>query len=130
MGLRRFLNADLFLADLRELGRTPVAVISSGCKSFLDIPRTLEFLETEGVGVATFADGRNGNIDFPAFFTRDSGIKAPLVVQDEKEAAGMICESPFAGIIPDYCTNLPLMSTYVSVYSLLLLQPVTNINLL
>src|SRR6201999_1363675 len=38
-------------ADLTELGRTPVAVISSGCKSFLDIPRTLEYLETQGVGV-------------------------------------------------------------------------------
>ena len=81
------------LADLRELGRTPVAVISSGCKSFLDIPRTLEFLETEGVGVATFADGRAGNIDFPAFFTRDSGVKSPQVVRDEVEAASMICKS-------------------------------------
>ncbi|KAI4216964.1 MAG: hypothetical protein LQ351_000913 [Letrouitia transgressa] len=38
-------------ADLTELGRTPVAVISSGCKSFLDISRTLEYLETQGVGV-------------------------------------------------------------------------------
>lgn len=36
-------------ADLTELGRTPVAVISSGCKSFLDIPRTLEYLETQGL---------------------------------------------------------------------------------
>lgn len=89
----RTLRADLYLADLRELGRTPVAVISSGCKSFLDIPRTLEFLETEGVGVATFADGRTGDIDFPAFFTRDSGVKSPQVVHDEKEAARMICKS-------------------------------------
>jgi pseudouridine-5'-phosphate glycosidase len=53
----------------------------------------LEFLETEGVGVATFADGRDEDIDFPAFFTRDSGIKTPRVVQDEKEAARMICKS-------------------------------------
>ena len=69
-----------------------MAVISSGCKSFLDIPRTLEVLETEGVGVATFADGRDGKIDFPAFYTRDSGIKSPQAVRDEKEAAGMICK--------------------------------------
>lgn len=84
-------------ADLTELGRTPVAVISSGCKSFLDIPRTLEYLETQGAGVFTFADGRTGDIDFPAFYTRDSGIKSPMVVQNEKEAAAMICrlESPF-----------------------------------
>jgi pseudouridine-5'-phosphate glycosidase/pseudouridine kinase len=77
-------------ADLMELGRTPVAVISSGCKSFLDIPRTLEYLETQGVCVATFADGRTGDIDLPAFWTRDSGVKSPFVVKDEKEAAAMI----------------------------------------
>ncbi len=78
-------------ADLTELGRTPVTVISSGCKSFLDIPRTLEYLETQGVSVATFADGRTGDIDLPAFWTRDSGIRSPSVVQDEKEAAAVIC---------------------------------------
>jgi len=82
-------------ADLTELGRTPVAVISSGCKSFLDIPRTLEYLETQGVGVFTFADGRSGNIDYPAFFTRESGVQSPLVVQDEKEAAAVIYSQLF-----------------------------------
>ncbi|KAL8754415.1 MAG: hypothetical protein Q9199_004362 [Rusavskia elegans] len=77
-------------ADLTELGRTPVAVISSGCKSFLDIPRTLEYLETQGVGVSTFADGREGKVDFPAFWTRESGIPSPTVIQDERTAAAMI----------------------------------------
>ena len=81
-------------ADLTELGRTSVAVISSGCKSFLDIPRTLEYLETQGVAVCTFADGRTGPIDFPAFYTRDSGSKSPMAVQDAKEAAAMICKLP------------------------------------
>ena len=79
-------------ADLIELERTPVTVVSSGCKSFLDIPRTLEFLETQGVAVATFADGREGDVDFPAFWTRDSGVPSPMVVQDEAEAAAMVCE--------------------------------------
>ncbi|KAI9767453.1 MAG: hypothetical protein M1840_005682 [Geoglossum simile] len=78
-------------ADLTELGRTPVAVISSGCKSFLDIPKTLEYLETQGVGVATFADGRRGEIDFPSFWTRESGVKSPMVIHDEEEAAAIIC---------------------------------------
>lgn len=77
-------------ADLTELGRTRVAVVSSGCKGFLDIPRTLEFLETQGVLVSTFADGRQGNIDFPAFWARESGIKSPSVVQTEAEAAAII----------------------------------------
>lgn len=79
-------------ADLTELGRTPIAVVSSGCKSFLDIPRTLEFLETQGATVCTFADGRKGDIDFPAFYTRDSGIKSHGVVHNPREAASMICK--------------------------------------
>ena len=77
-------------ADLTELGRTSVAVVSSGCKSFLDIPRTLEYLETHGVGVGTFADGRKGKVEFPAFWTRESGVPSPLTIRDEKEAAAII----------------------------------------
>ncbi|KAI9653025.1 MAG: hypothetical protein M1831_006232 [Alyxoria varia] len=77
-------------ADLTELGRTPVAVVSSGCKGFLDIPRTLEYLETQGVGVATFKDGREGDVDFPAFWSRDSECKSPMSLRDEVEAAGVI----------------------------------------
>ena len=77
-------------ADLTELGRTPMALISSGCKSFLDIPRTLEYLETQGVGVGTFADGREGNVDFPAFWTRDSGVRSPVTIEDEKQAAAIL----------------------------------------
>ncbi|KAH7410386.1 Indigoidine synthase A like protein-domain-containing protein [Phaeosphaeria sp. MPI-PUGE-AT-0046c] len=77
-------------ADLTELGRTPVTVVSSGCKSFLDIPRTLEYLETEGVGVGTFADGRTGNVDFPAFWSRDSGVKSPTTIENEIDAAAII----------------------------------------
>lgn len=77
-------------ADLTELGRTPVAVISAGCKSFLDLPRTLEYLETQGVGVGTFADGRDGPVDLPAFYVRDSGIRSPRTIQDEAEAAAIV----------------------------------------
>ncbi|KAJ5102797.1 Pseudouridine-5'-phosphate glycosidase [Penicillium argentinense] len=85
-----YLLTCLNSADLTELGRTPVTVISSGCKSFLDIPRTLEYLETEGVCVGTFADGRDGAVDFPAFFTRDSGVRSPRVIQNEAEAAAIV----------------------------------------
>ncbi|KAM0721015.1 hypothetical protein Q7P37_003300 [Cladosporium fusiforme] len=77
-------------ADLTELGRTPIAVVAAGCKSFLDIPRTIEFLETQGVAVATFADGRTGNVEFPAFYSRESGVSSPMVVQNATEAARMI----------------------------------------
>ncbi|KAF2807971.1 uncharacterized protein BDZ99DRAFT_535843 [Mytilinidion resinicola] len=85
-------------ADLTELGRTPVTVISSGCKSFLDILRTLEYLETEGVGIGTFADGRQGNVDFPAFWSRDSGVKSPTTIQNELEAAAIIHAQHSLGI--------------------------------
>lgn len=77
-------------ADLTELGRTPITVISSGCKSFLDIPRTMEYLETEGVAVATFADGREGAVDFPAFWARESGVKSPMTLRDERHAAAVV----------------------------------------
>lgn len=58
-------------ADLTELGRTPVAVVCAGVKSILDIPKTLEVLETQGVTVTTI--GKNNQ--FPAFYTPDSGFK-------------------------------------------------------
>lgn len=96
-GVHRGNDMDIS-ADLTELGRTPVAVICSGCKGFLDIPRTLEFLETQGVGVATFADGRTGSVDFPAFWSRDSGLRSPLTIQNETEAAAMICSDPSEAI--------------------------------
>ena len=51
-------------SDLTELGRTPVAVVCAGAKSILDIPRTLEYLETLGVLVVGY-----GTDSFPAFFT-------------------------------------------------------------
>ncbi|KAF4988068.1 hypothetical protein FGRMN_9988 [Fusarium graminum] len=110
-------------ADLTELGRTRVAVISSGCKGFLDIPRTLEFLETQGAHVSTFADGRSGKVNFPAFWARDSGIKSPSVVQTEKEAAAIILAQErlgiesgllFANPIPEeFGIPAPEMQTYI-----------------
>ncbi|ORZ30172.1 Indigoidine synthase A like protein-domain-containing protein [Catenaria anguillulae PL171] len=60
-------------ADLTELGRTPVAVICAGVKSILDIPKTLEYLETQGVTVTTHAP----TPDFPAFYTPTSGLVSP-----------------------------------------------------
>ncbi|KAI1385078.1 Indigoidine synthase A like protein-domain-containing protein [Hypoxylon trugodes] len=85
-------------ADLTELGRTRMAVISSGCKGFLDIPRTLEYLETQGVLVSTFADGRPGAVDFPAFWARDSGVKSPSIVHDEEQAAAITLAQEKLGI--------------------------------
>ncbi|MEO5900088.1 MAG: pseudouridine-5'-phosphate glycosidase [Ilumatobacteraceae bacterium] len=59
-------------ADLTELAATPVAVVSAGIKSILDIRLTLERLETLGVPVIV-----NGSDDFPSFYSRTSGLPAP-----------------------------------------------------
>lgn len=81
-------------ADLTELGRTPVAVVSAGVKSILDIGRTLEYLETQGVCVAAFGESRM----FPAFFSSQSGFQAPYRVQDEEEAAKLIASTLELGL--------------------------------
>jgi pseudouridine-5'-phosphate glycosidase/pseudouridine kinase len=65
-------------ADLVELGRTPVAVVCSGCKSFLDVPKTLEYLETQGVPVATLKSSQ-GLDEFPGFWSVGSGVKSPAI---------------------------------------------------
>ena len=60
-------------ADLQELAATRVTVIAAGAKAILDLPKTLEVLETLGVPVIAY-----GQDDFPAFWSASSGIKAPL----------------------------------------------------
>ena len=62
-------------ADLDELARTGVIVVCAGAKAILDIPKTLEVLETRGVPVVTY----DSDI-FPAFWSRDSGLKSPLML--------------------------------------------------
>ncbi len=69
-------------ADLAELARTPVAVVSAGVKSILDVPATLELLETLGVPVAGFRTLR-----FPGFYLTDSGCPLDWSVESEGEAA-------------------------------------------
>lgn len=64
-------------ADLIELATTPVTVVCAGAKAILDIPKTLEYLETHGVPVITY-----GQDDFPAFWSRSAGIKSPLRMDD------------------------------------------------
>ncbi|CAG7821208.1 unnamed protein product [Allacma fusca] len=103
-------------ADLKELGRSPIAVISAGVKSILDIGKTLEYLETEGVCVCVLdSEGkkarrrevRNENendgedipaknirsIKFPSFFTSESPFPAPHVLDNEIEAANLLHSS-------------------------------------
>ncbi|WP_436775385.1 pseudouridine-5'-phosphate glycosidase [Yinghuangia sp. YIM S09857] len=72
-------------ADLAELTRSDVAVVSAGVKSILDIGLTLEHLETGGVPVVAY-----GTDEFPAFFSRTSGFRAPMRADTPEELAAMM----------------------------------------
>ena len=69
-------------SDLEELSRTPMAVICAGPKAILDVPATLEYLETRGVPVVAL-----GQSDLPGFYARSLGVPAPASVTDVDEAA-------------------------------------------
>lgn len=69
-------------ADLHELAQTPVTVVAAGAKAILDLPKTLEVLETLGVPVIAV-----GQDDFPAFWSRQSGLPAPLRADRATEIA-------------------------------------------
>ena len=69
-------------ADLRELSLTAVTVVAAGAKAILDIPKTMEVLETYGVPVIAY-----GQDEVPAFWSRSSGLKAPLRMDSAAEIA-------------------------------------------
>jgi pseudouridine-5'-phosphate glycosidase len=72
-------------SDLEELARTPVAVVCAGPKAILDVPATLEYLETRGVPVVAI-----GQDELPGFFARSAGIRAPASVVDAAAAALLV----------------------------------------
>jgi pseudouridine-5'-phosphate glycosidase len=77
-GVHRGVEATMDIsADLQELAQTPVTVVAAGAKAILDLPRTLEVLETLGVPVISV-----GQDEFPAFWSRSSGLRAPLRLDD------------------------------------------------
>ncbi len=83
-------------ADLATLARTPMAVVCSGVKSILDVPSTLEQLETLGVPVAGFRTTR-----FPGFYLTDSGSPLDWTLENEEEAARTIVA--LEGLGPEGC---------------------------
>ena len=74
-------------ADLQELGKTNVTVVCAGAKAILDLPRTLEYLETMGVPVLGYQTK-----ELPAFYTRHSGLNVDYEIKDPKEAAEIIAQ--------------------------------------
>ena len=71
-------------ADLQELAQTPVIVVCAGAKAILDLPATLEYLETFGVTVVGF-----GTDEFPAFYSRSSGLPVDVRCDDAAEVAAI-----------------------------------------
>ncbi len=90
-------------ADLVELGRTDVAVVSAGVKSILDIGLTLEVLETQGVPVVGF-----GTDEFPSFYSRSSGYAAPMRVDTVAALAAMMDAKWSLGLAGGICVANPV----------------------
>ncbi len=72
-------------ADLEELGRTPVTVVCAGAKALLDVPATLEVLETKGVTVIGYQTD-----EFPLFYSRQSGLPVDVRCNTPEEVAQLI----------------------------------------
>jgi pseudouridine-5'-phosphate glycosidase len=84
-GVHRSINGTSSIdisADLRQLSKTPIIVVCAGAKAILDLPATLEYLETNSVPVVGY-----GTDIFPAFYSRDSGLKNPIVASSVFEIA-------------------------------------------
>ncbi|HEX3469269.1 MAG TPA: pseudouridine-5'-phosphate glycosidase, partial [Candidatus Elarobacter sp.] len=72
-------------ADIEELARTPIAVVCAGAKAILDLPKTLEALETRGVAVVGY-----GTNELPAFWSRSSGLPLHLRLDTPAEVAALL----------------------------------------
>ena len=105
-------------ADLSELARTNVIVVSAGPKAILDTPKTLEYLETQGVPVITYCAD-----NLPAFWSTDSGMPSPLrldtakaiaAMKHAKDAMGLSNGMLIANPVPvEFEIPGPEMSTYI-----------------
>ncbi|KAJ2517131.1 hypothetical protein H4217_004155 [Coemansia sp. RSA 1939] len=95
-------------ADLTELGRTPVTVVCAGAKSILDLPKTLEYLETQGVPVIAYGESN----DFPAFFSRRSkeGLTVPWSLQTPEQVAALVHTNEQIGLQSGHVVAVPIPS--------------------
>lgn len=90
-------------ADLIELSQTPVAVVCAGAKSILDLPRTLEWLETFGVPVIGY-----GTDEFPAFYTPQSGLSLTERADSAEETARIIGSQWNFGLLGGALVTVPI----------------------
>ncbi|ESK97925.1 carbohydrate kinase [Moniliophthora roreri MCA 2997] len=95
-------------ADLYELTRCPVGLVSSGIKSILDIGRTLEYLETLGIPVVPYGLSK----EFPAFFSRKSGFKTPWNAENPSAAAQILYSQVQIGMVNGTLIAVPIPEEY------------------
>ena len=94
-------------ADLEELARTEVTVICAGAKAILDLPKTLEVLETKGVPVLGFQTE-----DLPAFYTRSSGLKVDYAIRDYEDGARVVLAKQEMGLTGGILIANPIPEQY------------------
>jgi len=94
-------------SDLEELARTPMAVVCAGPKSILDVPATIEHLETRGVPVVAI-----GQVDVPGFYARSSGVRAPLSAPDVHAAAALVRVHLDLGLGTAILLTVPVPATH------------------
>jgi len=101
-----FLSADIS-ADLPELAQTPILVVCAGAKAILDLPATLEWLETHGVPVIGY-----GTDEFPAFYNRSSGLPVDARADTPEEVAALFRTQRTLGLPAGMLLAVPVPEEY------------------
>lgn len=101
-----FLPADIS-ADLPELAQTPILVVCAGAKAILDLPATLEWLETHGVTVVGY-----GTDEFPAFYNRSSGLPVDVRADTPAEVAALFRAQRALGLPCGLLVTVPVPAAY------------------
>ena len=94
-------------ADLPELARSPVVTVCAGAKAILDLPLTLEYLETHGVPVIGY-----GTDELPAFYSRESGLRVPHRCDTPEEVAGVAVAQWRSGLGGGLLVTCPIPAEY------------------
>ncbi len=101
-GVHRGGSGDIS-ADLPELMQTPVAVVCAGAKSILDLPRTLEWLETHSVPVIGYQTDQ-----FPAFYSRTSGLRVQYCAESAEDVALIVAAQESLGLRSGTLIGVPI----------------------
>ena len=104
--LPAFLSTDIS-ADLPELAQTPILVVCAGAKAILDLPATLEWLETHGVTVVGYGTDR-----FPAFYNRDSGLPVDVRADTPAEVAALFRAQRALGLPCGMLVTVPIPAEF------------------